>query len=54
MRVAEATTPRGGIVWVFLAFLSVYVALTIGLVRLLVRWRPAETGNPTEQFRRHA
>ena len=54
MRVAEAVTPRAGIGWVFLAFFAVYVSLTIGLVRLLLHRRPAETGNPADQFRRHA
>jgi cytochrome d ubiquinol oxidase subunit I len=54
MRVAAAATPRGGIAWVFLAFLAVYVALTVGLVRLLLHRQPVETGNPAHQFRRHA
>lgn len=46
MRVSEGVTPRQGIAWVFLAFLAVYVALTIGLLRLLVRPNPPATENP--------
>jgi cytochrome d ubiquinol oxidase subunit I len=36
MRLAEGVTPRGGIGEIFLVFLAVYVALTIGLLRLLL------------------
>jgi cytochrome d ubiquinol oxidase subunit I len=46
MRLAEGVTPRTGLEWVFLAFLAVYVALTIGLIRLLLTPGRPRTGNP--------
>lgn len=41
MRTSEAATPQDGIVYLFVVFLLVYIALTAGLVLLLVRprWR---------------
>jgi hypothetical protein len=35
---------------VFLAFIAVYVALTIGLIRLLLTPGPPRTGNPAAQL----
>jgi cytochrome d ubiquinol oxidase subunit I len=46
MRLAEGVTPRAGIEWIFLVFLAVYVALTIGLLRLLLSGGPPRTGPP--------
>jgi cytochrome d ubiquinol oxidase subunit I len=46
MRLAEGVTPRAGIEWVFLVFLAVYVALTIGLLRLLLSGGRPRTGAP--------
>jgi hypothetical protein len=46
MRLAEGVTPRTGLEWVLLAFLAVYVALTIGLIRLLLTPGRPRTGNP--------
>jgi cytochrome d ubiquinol oxidase subunit I len=50
MRLAEGVTPRTGLPWVFLAFIAVYVALTIGLIRLLLTPGPPRTGNPAAQL----
>ncbi len=46
MRVAEGVTPRTGIEVVFGVFLLVYIALTTGLLWLLLRPAPPRTGNP--------
>ncbi len=46
LRVAEGVTPRGGIDLVFLAFMLVYVALTIGLLWLLRGPLVPRTGHP--------
>ncbi|MFB3817973.1 MAG: cytochrome ubiquinol oxidase subunit I [Candidatus Methylomirabilales bacterium] len=47
MRLAEGVTPRAGIEWVFLVFLAVYVALTVGLLRLLLSGGRPRTGAPS-------
>ena len=46
MRVSEGVTPREGIALVFLVFIAVYVALTIGLLWLLLRRPRAEGPGP--------
>jgi cytochrome d ubiquinol oxidase subunit I len=53
MRLAEGVTPREGIAWIFLAFLGVYIALTAGLVRLLVTPVRPRTSGPTGQVAFH-
>ena len=52
LRVSEAATPRDGIALVLLAFVLVYIALTIGLLWLLLRgpFTP-RTGNPAAATR---
>ena len=45
--VAEGVTTRDGVVWIFLLFMLVYLALTIGLLWLLLvprRVRPRSPG----------
>jgi cytochrome d ubiquinol oxidase subunit I len=53
MRVAEGVTPQTGIGLVLLTFLMVYVALTVGLLWLLLRPAASETGMETKQEVRH-
>ncbi len=43
MRVAEGVTPNSGIGLVFMTFLALYVVLSVGLLRLLLRPPPALT-----------
>ncbi|MBI5033058.1 MAG: cytochrome ubiquinol oxidase subunit I [Chloroflexi bacterium] len=54
MRVAEAVTPRSEVGLVLVLFLLVYLALTIGLLFLLLRPTPARTGVPTPAEAHHA
>ncbi|MGD0584550.1 MAG: cytochrome ubiquinol oxidase subunit I [Oryzomonas sp.] len=53
MRVAEGVTTQTGIGLVLLTFLMVYLALTAGLLWLLLRPVTAETGMETKQEVRH-
>jgi cytochrome d ubiquinol oxidase subunit I len=53
MRVAQAVTPRGGIGVILLLFLLVYLALTAGLLLLLLRHSPPRTGAPQAVEARH-
>jgi hypothetical protein len=40
MRTDQAATPREGIGYLLLLFFLIYVALSAGLVMLLLRWQP--------------
>ena len=42
LRTAQGVTPHGGVFLVFLTFFAVYVALTIGLFRLLLTSQPGQ------------
>ncbi len=44
MTTVEGATPSAGIGLVFITFLSVYIALTIGLLKLLIRPEPGKMG----------
>jgi len=50
LRVAEGATTRDGIAWVFWLFMAIYVALTAGLLwLLLVPWRAPPEGSRPER-----
>ncbi len=53
MRVAEGVTPQTGISLVLITFLVVYLALTAGLLKLLMRPASAGEGTETTQEERH-
>lgn len=45
LRTSQGVTPNGGIFLVFLTFLLVYLALTLGILRLLLQPQPDRNGN---------
>jgi cytochrome d ubiquinol oxidase subunit I len=49
MRTSDAATPREGVVYLFVVFLLVYVALAAGLVLLLLRPGSQRTGAPRRE-----
>jgi cytochrome d ubiquinol oxidase subunit I len=53
MRVAEGVTPQPSIGLVFLAFFVLYLALTCGLLKLMMRPASTEEGAETKQGDRH-
>jgi len=53
MRVSEGATPQAGIGLVLFSFLVVYLALTAGLLKLLLRPAPAADMTETSQGDRH-
>jgi cytochrome d ubiquinol oxidase subunit I len=53
MRVSEGVTPQSGVSLVLFTFLVVYLALTAGLLKLLLRPAATGTGNDTSGGDRH-
>jgi cytochrome d ubiquinol oxidase subunit I len=53
MRVSEGVTPQTGIGLLFFTFIVVYLALTAGLLKLLLRPAPAGEATGTTQEDRH-
>jgi cytochrome d ubiquinol oxidase subunit I len=49
MLVSAGVTPRSGIEWVLITFLLVYVALTAGLLKLLLAPSPLRPGVPEQK-----
>ncbi len=54
MRLSQGVTPRAGIEWIFLTFVAVYIALTAGLIWLLLNPFGSRTANPDQQVTPHA